>query len=80
MKKKTLVKSSRAIARLTANVDGKYKGLTQKEVETAIAHLVLLEMAMIQLNYRSLVLAVRKVAVKKVSAFKRKKAKAGRKA
>lgn len=72
MKKKTLAKSSRAIARLTANVDGKYKGLTQKEVETAIAHLVLLEMACIQLNYRSLALAIRKNAVRKVTALKKK--------
>lgn len=68
MKKKVLAKSTRAIARLTANVDGKRVGLTQKEVETAMAHLVLLEVACIQLNYRSLCLAVRKAAVKKSKA------------
>ena len=69
MKKKVLAKSTRAIARLTANVDGKRVGLTQKEVETAMAHLVLLEVACIQLNYRSLCLAVRKAAVKKSKAL-----------
>ena len=72
MKKKVLAKTTRAIARLTANVDGKRMGLTQKEAEKAMAHLVLLEIACIQANYRSLCYAIRRNAVKKAKALKKK--------
>lgn len=86
MKKKTLAKSSRAIARLTANVDGLYLGISQQEAERLITNAIRLERACMRANYRSLFLSLRKVAVKqekafkkKQKAFKRKKAKAGRK-
>ena len=73
MKKKTLAKSSRAIARLTANVDGKWNGLTQKGVETMFSMFVALETAIIVSGkYRSLALAVRKVSMRKAKAFKAK--------
>lgn len=71
MKKKVIAKSTRSIARLVANLDGKGKGLSQKQVETAFRHFETIEIACILGNARSLALAVRKNAVKKAKRFKR---------
>ena len=51
MKKKVLAKSPRTIARLVANLDGKYAGLNQKDVEKAMKLMVALEAACIVGNY-----------------------------
>lgn len=79
MKKKTLAKSSRAISRLTANVDGKWNGLNQKEVAEMFKNFLLLETSIIiSGKYKSMALAIRKLAMKKAKAFKKSlKKKAG---
>ena len=81
MKKKTLAKSSRAIARLTANVDGLYAGMSQAAAEQVFENFIDLETSNIILGkYRSLALAARKLAMKKAKAFMKKRKAAKRKA
>ena len=71
MKKKVLAKSPRKIARLVANLDGKYRGLTQSQVESAMKLMVSLEAACIVGNYRSLTAEIRKSAKRKALKVKR---------
>ena len=71
LKKKVLAKSPRAIARLVANLDGKYVGLNQKDVEKAMKLMVALEAACILENYRSLTAEIRKSAKRKALKVKK---------
>lgn len=71
LKKKVLAKSPRTIARLVANLDGKYRGLTQQQVESAMKLMVALEAACIIGNYRSLTAEIRKSAKRKALKVKK---------
>lgn len=74
-KKKVLSTTKRGISRLTANMDGKRKGATQKQVEKAIDLLSKLEVCCILGNYRSLTAVIRKSAKRTAMAYLKKQKK-----
>lgn len=71
-KRKVLSNSTRELARIAANLDGKGEGLSQRMVETAMKHIVTIEAACILSGYFSQMPIIRKLAKKKAEALKKK--------
>lgn len=80
MKKKVVATSKRQYARIAADLDGKYNGLSQAESELALERAFLLDKAAIIAGYQSPLLMLHKKAVKAADAFKKKRAAAREKA
>ena len=72
MIKKALAKNKREAAVITANLDGKRKGLSQKQVKKAFDYLEALEVASILTRRPSTILKLRKAAKVKAAALKKK--------
>ena len=70
---KLLIKNStRAYARMVANLDGKWKGITQKEAEKALKLAKDLDVAARALNYKSPLSALNKRSIKEAKRMKAK--------
>lgn len=73
MKRKVISKSKRSLARLVADFDGKYKGITQAEVEKTFTFIVALEAAARLAGYKSPLVMLKSKAIKKAAAVKKSK-------
>jgi hypothetical protein len=72
MKRKEIVKNKRALARLVADLDGKYIGLNHKDIEKAFALLVAIEVAARLRNYKSPLVMLKGKAISKANVLKKR--------
>jgi len=76
MARKQLVVTKRAYARLAADLDLKYHGVTQKQAETALKHLMILDTLCRVKGYRSPLVMIRKRSAADAKRVKNKNRKA----
>jgi len=67
--KKAIALNKRQFARMVANLDGKFAGVTQAEVEKALTLALLLDTAARVLKYKSPLTMLNKKSIKKAKAF-----------
>lgn len=70
--RKQLVKNRSELADVLNKLDGLRHGLSQKQARTALKHVEILETALIAKGYKSAVMVLRRQAVKKAAALKKK--------
>ena len=72
--KKAIVMGKRNFARLVANLDGKYQGITQAEAEKAFSLAMVLDVAARVTGYKSPLEMIKKKSIEKAKKFKAKQA------